>query len=277
MRNAKRSGVCLIAALSLCTGMLGLSGCVGEVSGTRSALRAMFALADCDGRYLADVASSMSYSADSLTPGATSGLTFDLGIPGNPPILKTREIVITIPADFAFLGFNALGNGAQIGRWDFEWNNPDGVFDSNNVGYTIPHYAIDANNAYADALLNGSYDSGTDSTASYSTGAGGEHVITLILPFGAATLGGNCSYFDTDTRYTLLDGLLQLPSAAGDYDIGISATSVDPDTGDADDSAGIGPSTYARVVTMTVPEPSGTLLLASSLLVLGVLRRVRRA
>jgi len=273
MRSRVRRGLAICGAILM---PMGLSGCVGEAGGTRSAARMAAFAVSCGDQYLEAVASSMSYRVDSLTPGETTGLQFDMAIPLDP-LLKTREVVITVPSDFTFLGLNALGNGAQIGQWDFEWNNPDGTFDANNVGYTIPHYAIDVNTAYGDSFLNSSYDAGTDAVASYSAGAGGEHVITLIMPFGAADLGGNCSYFATDTRYTLLDGLFQLPSAAGDYDIGIETTSVDPDTGDADDSAGTAPSTYDRIVTVTVPEPSVTLLGVASLLSIAALRGVRQS
>jgi hypothetical protein len=195
-------------------------------------------------------------------------------------ILLTRQIEITLPASFGFAGFDALGAGAGIGSWDFDFSNPgNGVFDPLNPAgydYRIPHIGDDPDLAWADTRLNGLYDAGIDSTAAHSTGIGGEHVFTLILPSGGTNnngAGGNCSYFDTDTRFILNAGIIQLPQTPGSYDVEIVATSVDPDTGDADDQQGTPPTVYQRTVHVTVPEPATAAIGSAAVAALVALRR----
>lgn len=264
---------------------LGSMACAGEVSVGLMAALAANGASGCGDSYLAATESSMSLDAQLDTPGATPAVVFEMFMssslpPG--PILLTREVVFTLPASFGFLGFDALGAGAQIGHWDFDWTNPNnGVFDPGGVpaDYRIPHYAIDANTAYADSLLNFSYDAGTDAIATHSLGPGGTHVLTLVLPSGATNnngFGGNCSYFDTDVRFTLPAGILQLPSQPGDYQVTVRATSVDPDTGDQDDQAGTPPTVYERTVPVTVPEPVAALGSIAAGMTLAALRRRRR-
>ena len=254
------------------------AACAGEDS--VSGLGALLAPPTCSD-YLAAVESSMRFDADLSTPGATPSLTFEMNIPGfATTILLTRQIVITLPAAFGFAGFDALGAGAQIGQWDFDFTNPDnGVFDPlgpSGYDYRIPNFATGANTAYADTRLNDSYDAGIDSTGVHSIGPGGAHVFTLTLPSGGTNnkgAGGNCSYFDTDTRFLLKAGIVQLPPAAGSYDVTVVATSVDPDTGDADDQQGTAPTVYQRTIPVTVPEPTAGTLGAAVIAILAGLRR----
>ena len=212
--------------------------------------------------YLASVENGMRFDADLATPGASPSLTFEMNIPGSATtILLTRQVVLTLPAAFGFAGFDALGAGASIGQWDFDFSRPNnGVFDPLNplgYDYRIPNYATGANTAYADTLLNDSFDAGIDSTGVHSIGAGGAHVFTLTLPSGGTNnngAGGNCSYFDTDTRFVLKAGIVQLPQSPGSYDVTVVATSVDPDTGDAADGSGAQPVVYQRTIPVQVPE-----------------------
>jgi len=187
-----------------------------------------------------------------------------------------REITITLPAAFGFNGFGAPG--ASVGQWDFDFGT-DKVYQP-PADYTIPHRAIDANQAYADTRLSGSYDAGVDSVATHSTGVGGEHILSVVLPSGGTDnngAGGNCSYFPTDTRFTLPAGIVVLPSTPGQYDVSITAVSVDPDTGDANDGQGTPPAVYQRVVPITVPESGATASLLAAAAALGWLRRRRAA
>jgi hypothetical protein len=255
------------------------TACAGEDSPTLFALAA-FAGGPCGSAYLADVEDEFRLDVDLSTPGASPAIVFEMAIPGFPgdQILLTREIVITLPASFGFAGFDALGPGAQIGQWDFDFGS-DLSYDP-PADYTIPHRAISANEAYADTRLNGTYDPGIDSTATHSTGGGGEHVFTVTLPSGGTNnngAGGNCSYFDTDTRFTLPAGIVTLPSTPGSYDVAIRATSVDPDTGDQDDGQGTDPTVYQRVVPINVPEPGGAAAALAGIAALRALTRRRAA
>jgi hypothetical protein len=257
------------------TGLLAF-GCAGEHSG--GFLMAAFAGGPCGTAYLADVEDEFELSADTSVPGASPALVFDMAIPGAPgnQILLTRRIVFTLPAAFGFNGFGAPG--AAVGQWDFDFSNPDGVYEP-PADYTIPHRALSANQAYADTFANGSYDAAIDSVATYTTGGGGTHVFTVSMPSGGTNnngAGGNCSYFDTDTRFTLPAGIVVLPGTPGQYEIEVTATSVDPDTGDDDDGTGTPPTVYQRLVPISVPAPQTG---ASGLVALAALawRRAARA
>jgi hypothetical protein len=253
------------------------AACAGEDVSSLAALAALAAGGPCGEVYLEGVADGFRLDADLATPGASPEIVFEMFIPGSPGdvILLTREIVITLPAPFGFNGFDALGANAEIGGWEFDFSQPgNGVFDASD--YRIPHRPMGATQAWADTRSNDVYDAGVDSIASHATGAGGTHVFSVVLPSGGTNnngLGGNCSYFDTDTRFTLPAGIVVLPAAAGSYDVTVTATSVDPDTGDDDDGQGTPPSVYQRTVAITVPEPGAPAVTAGALVTLFALRR----
>jgi hypothetical protein len=269
------SGARRALALAGVAAALWLLGCVAEV--VPDAASSSTSAIACGDQYLEAIQGTLNSFDGPRIAGETTSLEFHMGI-GTDPILQTYQVVITAPSEFGFLGFDALGSGARIGQWDFEFANPDAEFDPNMIGYTIPHYAIDANSAYSDSLLNGVYDVGVDPIAVHSTGGSGEHVFTLTLPNGGTNQGGNCSFFATDTRYTLLDGIVHYPNTPGDYQIAFSAVSVDPDTGDADDGAGTAPTIWnSPALPITVPEPSSRVLRLGALVALGALACRRRA
>jgi hypothetical protein len=231
-------------------------GCAGEDSGP--ALLAAFGGGPCPTTYLEGVEDAFDLAVDLSVPGSSPAIVFDMAIPGSPGdmILLTREITIEAPAAFGFNGFGAPG--AAVGQWDFDFSNPDGVYEP-PADYTIPHRALSANQAYADTRLNGSYDAGVDSVATHSLGTGGVHLFQVVMPSGGTNnngAGGNCSYFDTDVRFTLPAGVVVLPGAPGSYDVRITAVSVDPDTGDDDDGQGTAPRVYQRTVPISVPAPA---------------------
>lgn len=263
-----------IAGLGI--GMQLVGGCAGEHS---TALRlAAFAGGPCPTAYLEDVEDEFVLDVDLTTPGAAPEIVFEMAIPGLPGdvILLTREVTITLPAEFGFNGFGAPG--ADVGHWDFDFGT-DKVYDP-PFDYRIPHRAIDAHQAYADTFLNGSYDAGIDSLATHSVDGSGTHVFEVVMPSGGTNnngVGGSCSYFPTDTRFTLPAGIVVLPSAAGQYEVSITVTSVDPDTGDDDDGAGTPPSVYQRVVPISVPEPGATARALASGATLAWQRRRRAA
>jgi len=256
---------------ALLAGVLG--GCVGEVAPGGGGAGG----GTCGDSYLAAVADTMRVQVSPATPGATPPVVFEMAIPGpgagaGQPILKTRQIVVSAPDAVGFLGFDALGAGAVIGAWEFDYAFPDGDWDGAN--YTIPLRAQSAASAYGDNLLNGAYDAGVDGVATHQL-VGNEHVFTVTLPGGGANNGTPCSYFDTDVRFTLQAGILQLPATPGSYPISVTATSVDPDTGDTDDGQGAPPQVYQRMTSLVVPEPDPALGAAAAFAALAAVRRRR--
>jgi hypothetical protein len=261
------------------------AACAGEHAGGSFLAAALVPRAGgvCGSAYLADVADDFRLDADTSTPGASPPVVFEMFIPGSSPtnrILLTRRIVITLPAAFGFAGFGVPGT--SVGAWDFDFSNPgNGVFDpfGNPSDYRIPHRATGTHTAYADTLLNGTPDAGIDSTVTHALGNGGTHVFTIEMPSGGTNnngFGGNCSYFDTDVRFTLPAGIVTLPVSAGEYDVSIVATSVDPDTGDDDDGQGTAPTVYQRTVPVAVPEATSMFATAAAVLALARLRRRAR-
>jgi hypothetical protein len=258
-------GVGLLAALAH------MACAVGEVSSEFAALGGASA---CDTTYFADIEDDFDAQIDLATPGASPQFVFDAYIPGSAAkILQTYELKITLPAAFAFNGFGAAG--ASVGQLDFDFGS-DHTYES-PADYTIPHRAIDPNTAYADSLLNGAYDPGVDAVATHAIGVGGAHVFTISMPSGGTNFGGVCSYFDTSTRFWLPPGFVQLPSTPGSYDVEISALSVDPDTGDATDNAGLPPISYVRTVPIQVPEPAASAVAIAAIASLAALRGPRNS
>lgn len=153
--------------------------------------------------------------------------------------------------------------------------------DSTGADFTIDQLSIDTDSAYSDSDATGTFSSGIDPTAEYTMGTGGEHIITMILPNGGIEpSNGMCSYFSFDTRYTLLDGIVRLPSTPGNYMISIAATSVDLTVagGGPADSTPPAPLTYNRNYLINVPEPQNAPLALAALGTLFLLaaRRSRR-
>jgi hypothetical protein len=248
-----------------------LAGCFSETTSSSLAPGSGSAETTHD-VFLEAIAPSASFEMDSSEPGATTGFRVLFLVPTG--VREPQQLVITAPAAFGFNGFDALGPGAMIGRWEFDFFNPDGVFDD-PPGFTIEHFALDANKAYSDSDVSGT-QTPTDPTASHELGTGGEHVITVALPFGGdGDPGNNFSRFDTDIRYTLLDGIVVNPSAAGSYTISFQATSIDLDTGGPSDGMGDEPLDFSQQVLVRVPEPARDLLGATLLALLGLLARTR--
>jgi hypothetical protein len=191
----------------------------------------------CDTTYLADIENDFDAQVDLATPGAAPLIVFDAYVPGSTTkILQTYSLQITLPPAFGWSGFGAAG--ASVGQLDFNFGN-DHDFDQSD--YTIPHRAIDANTAYADSLANGVYDAGVDAVATHQLGPGSA-------------------------------GIVQLPATPGSYDMEIDALSVDPDTGDATDNAGLPPISYARTFPIQVPEPAPLLAAIAAMASLAALR-----
>ena len=156
-------------------------------------------------------------------------LQFDAAIDN----LQTRRGVVTYPEEFAFAGFLALGPaGTQIGAYGLDIDKdgtPDAVF---------PVIGASDLQAYADVERDGVQDA-IDPTIAYTIGS---HVFTVTLPFGGDGVAARfLGPIPLRITVALYGGILVNPTSPGDYPVTGVFTSVDPDSGDADDMAGAAP------------------------------------
>ncbi len=148
------------------------------------------------------IAPSGRFAVDSSEPGVTTGLRVEFLIPMG--VREAHEMVVTALPEFGFLGFDALGAGAHIGMWEFDFDD-DGVFGF--AGFTIDHFALGPDTAFSDSDDSGGLTP-TDPTVSHALGTGGEHVFTIALPSGGDGDTSSClSRFPTDIRSTLFSGI----------------------------------------------------------------------
>ena len=152
--------------------------------------------------------------------------------------LQTFHGVVTVPDDFGFHGFTALGPAdTQIGVYGFDIDR-DGIVDLN-----LPLRARDFDHAYVDVDRDGGFDAGLDGTIEHTTG-GGFHTFTIDLPLGG---DGNAQAFfgplELRVFIALYAGILT-NGPEGFYTFNASFTSVDQDTGGASDNQGNEPHSF---------------------------------
>jgi len=167
--------------------------------------------------------------------------------------LQTRQAVLTYPDQFGFNGFLALGPpetviGAFAVDFDLDFD-PD---------LTLPLRALTADTAYVDGNLDGRFDP-ADPSLVHTTGS---HVFTATLPRGGDGLARTkVGRLVLRTGVALYAGILVNPTTPGTYQVTGTFTSVDPESGDADDATGVAPTSFAAPpVDVEVSPPSyGTL------------------
>ncbi len=228
-------------------------GCYSETASRVGARNGSICTLGTSDLFLEELVPSARFEVDSSDPGVSTGIRVEFLVPMG--IREAQTVVITAPSEFGFLGFDALGAGAQIGMWEFDFSNPDGVFDD-PAGFTIDHFALGADTAFSDSDASGGLTA-SDPTVAHTLGGGGEHIFTITLPSGGDGDTSSClSRFATDIRYTLLPGMIVNPAQAGDYMVSVGATSVDLDTGGVSDGTGPDqPLPFATDTVVTVPEP----------------------
>lgn len=161
---------------------------------------------------------------------------------------QARTVVLTLPSTYTFNGFDIFGPaGTRIGAYGFEFNSgsagPDRLF---------PVYSIDRDSAWVDANLDGTFNP-LKPQIEYSQDGSNNHIITITLPRGGdGSTGSSEAGFSSDIMAFLRTGIFTNPATGGDYPISLDFTSVDPDTGDADDSAGSPPETFSVNGTASV-------------------------
>lgn len=183
-----------------------------------------------------------------LAPGRDTGFRLDSAITSGQR--QAYQVVITLPAAYAFNGFTALGPaGTRIGAYGFEFNpsspGPDRLF---------PVYSIDSDSAWVDTNLDGNTNP-LKPTIEYSQDGSQNHVLTITLPRGGDGLtGSQTASFSSDVMAFLRTGIFSNPASGGGVPITVALTSVDPDTGDANDNAGSPPESFAVNDTVTIAQ-----------------------
>jgi hypothetical protein len=203
--------------------------------------------AGCMGVY-AKMAPSPSSRATRVAPTGTfllppdAALTFASTAPNASPAVDASfsflfdtfepyEIVFALPAGFRFNGFDALGPaGTQIATYSLV---------TQAISYPIRVLGHDM--AFVDILQTGSYVAASDGLIAYDNG-----VFRLTLPNGGDDLTLSVTAgFGQSVTFQLLAGILTNPATAGSYTVHADFTSVDPDSGGADDGTGTAPKTFS--------------------------------
>lgn len=173
-----------------------------------------------------------------LAPGRPTGFRIDSEISTGQS--QTYQVVLTLPPEFVFNGFDSLGPaGTRIGAYGFDFNpgspGPDRLF---------PVYSTDRDSAWVDSNLDGNPNP-LKPQIEHSFDAQQNNLITITLPRGGdGSTSFNTAGFSSAIMASLRSGVFTTPSAAGSYQATLDFTSVDPDTGDANDNAGSPPETF---------------------------------
>lgn len=172
-----------------------------------------------------------------LGPGRLMGFRVDSEITFGQR--QAYQVVITLPASYQFNGFDLFGSGTRIGAYGFEFNagspGPDRLF---------PIYSIDGNSAWVDTNLDGNPNP-LKPQIEHSLDASQNHIITITLPRGGdGSTGSQTAGFSSDVMAFFRTGIFSNPATGGSVPITLDFTSVDPDTGDANDNAGSAPETF---------------------------------
>ncbi len=172
----------------------------------------------------------------SLAPGADFGFIVQSQFTtGQREIFSAGN---TLPTDIVFNGFDRFGAGTLIGAYGFDFTG------TTAIDRYLPIFAIDQNNAFVDSNLNGIFQEALEPKIVHTGGNGEVHLVRVTAPFGGdgdqttATAG-----FNSNITFGLRTGLFTHGNTAGVQTVGMTFTSIDPDTDDADDKAGFAPIT----------------------------------
>jgi hypothetical protein len=152
--------------------------------------------------------------------------------------LQTFRATLNYPEEFGFNGFLALGPPeTQVGAYGVDF---DGDFV---IDLSLPLRALTADTAYVDGNGNRRADA-ADATLQHTTN--GAHVFTTTIPRGGDGLARvKLGRVAMRAAVALYPGLLINPTSPYSYPVSATFTSVDPDSGDADDGAGQAPTSFS--------------------------------
>lgn len=214
-----------------------------------------------------------SRSADGFEPSAVSApitytvppFTFKLRFPFAgfesaqhltfPVVLNSYQTFsgsVTYQPGFVFRGFTALGPAdTTIGSYGID------VLSRDVVDIALAIRASTTEVAYVDVDDDG-HKGVLDPTIVHlgNSPIAGAHTFTLALPAGGDTMRGFArSVMAFRAHVTLAAGILGNPSSPGNVGLSGTFTSVDPDTGDANDGQGLNPiSATASPIAITIEE-----------------------
>ncbi|WP_394694096.1 hypothetical protein [Hyphobacterium sp.] len=203
-------------------------------------------LAALDGPEAFTAPGTQSLVFSNLAPGRPTGFRVDSAISLGES--QTYQVVLTLPPEFIFNGFDSLGPaGTRIGAYGFDFNagspGPDRLF---------PVYAIDSDSAWVDSNLDGNTNP-LKPQIEHSYDGQQNNIITITLPRGGdGSTANNTAGFSSAVMASLRSGIFTTPAAAGQYQATLDFTSVDPDSGDANDNAGSPPETFQLQTTITI-------------------------
>lgn len=171
---------------------------------------------------------------------ASHALTFNF----SGETLETYQIQLTYPKEFQFHEFTA---GKTVGRYTMLHTG------SSPVVFNI--IAINGTRAFVDMGGNSRYDSSVDTVIAYARKPA-SHVFSITLPYGgdgdAAVNGGS---FNGSLTFAMNEGVMSNPAKSGpSYNVTAKFTSVDLDSGGADDNKGTAPKKFIVVKKLRITE-----------------------
>jgi hypothetical protein len=178
------------------------------------------------------------FALGSYATGAAT--SHQIGLTVGADVYETFAATATYPPEFVFAGFPA-GPAGRL-QIDFDLDGADDV--------SVPVIGLGGSSAFADVDADG-FAAPFEPTVVHSGG----HVFDVSL-----LRGGDGNPLTLTTRsplrltLTLAPGILDNPPLAGTYALQLDATSIDPDTGDADDGAGDPPLALTATEDVTIGD-----------------------
>lgn len=229
-------GLMLIVLLVTQTGCLELYGRYE----TRTTLSYLATISIVHYAALYSVAMISALTQSPVRPGSSTPHSFVFSPPGDS--LLTYQILVSFSTAFLFNTFGSPGN--TVGEYRI-------VDPAGALIRTALIIALTATSAYIDLNNNLTHQPEFEPEIAYQNAIPGALVQTLLITFPLWAGGDEnlAAYALTDFAiFTLFAGILTNPSAPGLYTTKFNFTSIDPDSGGADDNSGDDP-VFVEVIT----------------------------
>jgi len=176
-------------------------------------------------------------------PGASPALQYRMGPPG--PSMEIYGLDLEYAPQFGFNGFGVMG-GPSVGSYTAR--------DRMRVmQFQVPVLPLNSNNAFIDLNRSGVEDTGFEPHITYSLMPTGKHRFATTIPTGGDgdTLVNARNFIDSG-ELQFNAGLITNPAVPGTYQGTARFTSVDPDSGSANDGIGTPPTVVTRTMNETI-------------------------